>query len=277
VAAKSAAIATHAAAQAAATDLLRAGNAVDAVVGAVLAVAAAEASVLLGPLSVLVAGRGAGARAFDGRVRQPGKGAPRPRGFKDGESIPDAARVGATVGEMSLALEKVFGRHQAVIRAVRGVYAAGMTHVASAENARRMVEAFLSREGRRPRILLAKMGQDGHDRGQKVVASAFSDLGFDVDIGPLFQTPEETAQQAADNDVHVVGVSSLAAGHLTLVPALRAALDALGKKGALIVVGGVIPPQDYAALEAAGAAMIFGPGTVISESAVKLLEKLEQG
>ena len=187
----------------------------------------------------------------------------------------EAARAGATVGETSLALEKVFGRHQAVIRAVRGVYARGMTDVGSATKAHDMVEAFLAREGRRPRVLLAKMGQDGHDRGQKVVASAFSDLGFDVDIGPLFQTPEETAQQAVDNDVHVVGVSSLAAGHLTLVPALRAALDRLGKPGALIVVGGVIPPQDYAALEAAGATLIFGPGTVISEAAVKLLEKLD--
>jgi methylmalonyl-CoA mutase len=186
----------------------------------------------------------------------------------------EAARAGATVGEVSLALEKIFGRHQAVIRAVRGVYAAGMTNVASATKARELVEAFLAREGRRPRVLLAKMGQDGHDRGQKVVASGFSDLGFDVDIGPLFQTPEETAQQAVDNDVHVVGVSSLAAGHLTLVPALRAALDRLGKPGALIVVGGVIPPQDYESLEKAGAAMIFGPGTVISDSAVKLLEKL---
>jgi methylmalonyl-CoA mutase len=134
---------------------------------------------------------------------------------------------------------------------------------------------FLDREGRRPRILVAKMGQDGHDRGQKVIASAFADLGFDVDIGPLFQTPEETARAAAENDVHVIGASSLAAGHLTLVPALRAALAALGRSDILVVVGGVIPPDDYPALFDAGAVAIFGPGTVIADAATSLLDRLE--
>ncbi|MBS0189307.1 MAG: cobalamin-dependent protein, partial [Planctomycetes bacterium] len=137
--------------------------------------------------------------------------------------------------------------------------------------------AFATREGRRPRILVAKMGQDGHDRGQKVVASAYADLGFDVDIGPLFQTPEETARQAVENDVHVVGVSSLAAGHLTLVPALRRELDALGRPDILIVVGGVIPPQDYQALYDAGVSAIFGPGTVITNAARKMLDVMETG
>ena len=136
------------------------------------------------------------------------------------------------------------------------------------------VEAFDKDEGRRPRILIAKMGQDGHDRGQKVIASAFADLGFDVDIGPLFQTPEEAARQAVENDVHIVGVSSLAAGHLTLVPALREALEALGRGDVMVVVGGVIPPQDYDELRAAGAKAIFGPGTPIAEAAVDLLQKL---
>ncbi|HEY0839215.1 MAG TPA: methylmalonyl-CoA mutase [Vulgatibacter sp.] len=187
-----------------------------------------------------------------------------------------AARAGATVGEMSLAMEKIFGRYQATIRSVQGVYRnelggegdrMGEIHEA--------VERFAKAEGRRPRILVAKMGQDGHDRGQKVIASAFADLGFDVDIGPLFQTPEETARQAVENDVHIVGVSSLAAGHLTLVPELREALRGLGREDILVVVGGVIPPQDYDALRAAGAAEIFGPGTVIGEAAMRLLRDLE--
>ena len=134
--------------------------------------------------------------------------------------------------------------------------------------------AFSKREGRRPRILVAKMGQDGHDRGAKVIATGFADMGFDVDIGPLFQTPEETAQQAVENDVHVVGVSSLAAGHLTLVPQLRAALDRLGRKATMIVVGGVIPPGDYEALHRAGAAEIFGPGTILSEAGKKILARI---
>jgi methylmalonyl-CoA mutase len=142
--------------------------------------------------------------------------------------------------------------------------------------ARTLSDAFAEREGRRPRILVAKVGQDGHDRGQKVIATAFADLGFDVDVGPMFATPEETARQAVENDVHVVGVSSLAAGHLTLVPALKRELERLGRGDILIVVGGVIPPQDHDALHAAGAAQIFGPGTVIAEAAVELLEELSR-
>ena len=140
---------------------------------------------------------------------------------------------------------------------------------------RRRVESFLAAEGRRPRILVAKIGQDGHDRGQKVIATAFSDLGFDVDIGPLFQTPEESARQAVENDVHIVGVSTLAAGHQTMVPALRQELDRLGRADILIVVGGVIPPRDHASVKAAGAVAIFGPGTVITEAAEALLDRLE--
>ena len=189
-----------------------------------------------------------------------------------------AARARATVGEMSMALEKVFGRHQAEIRAIAGVYAGEVGENSAAVATTRMrTKAFLDREGRRPRILVAKMGQDGHDRGQKVIATAFADLGFDVDIGPLFQTPEETARAAVENDVHVIGASSLAAGHLTLVPELRAALAALGRPDILVVVGGVIPPDDYPALRAAGAAEIFGPGTVIAEAACALLDRLEMG
>jgi methylmalonyl-CoA mutase len=188
----------------------------------------------------------------------------------------DAARARATVGEISYALEKVWGRHQAEIRAIAGVYSGEVGETSEAVTAvRKKTQSFLAREGRRPRILVAKMGQDGHDRGQKVIASAFADLGFDVDIGPLFQTPEETARAAVENDVHVIGASSLAAGHLTLVPALRAALAALGRPDILVVVGGVIPPDDYPALLKAGAVAIFGPGTVIPEAAGALLDKLE--
>ena len=188
-----------------------------------------------------------------------------------------AARARATVGEISMALEKVFGRHQAEIRAITGVYAGEVGESSSAITAvRERTKSFLAREGRRPRILVAKLGQDGHDRGQKVIATAFSDLGFDVDIGPLFQTPEETARAAVENDVHVIGASSLAAGHLTLVPALRAALTALGRPDILVVVGGVIPPDDYQALRDAGAVDIYGPGTVIAEAAGSLLDHLEQ-
>jgi methylmalonyl-CoA mutase len=188
----------------------------------------------------------------------------------------DAARHKATVGEISQALEKVYGRYEATIRSVQGVYkseAAGQAE--GVEDARAKSDAFLEKHGRRPRILVAKMGQDGHDRGLKVIATAFADLGFDVDIGPLFQTPEETARQAAENDVHIVGASSLAAGHLTLVPELKAALAALGREDIMVVVGGVIPPHDYDALHAAGAAAIFGPGTAIGKAAATLLEKLE--
>ncbi|MFM7199889.1 MAG: methylmalonyl-CoA mutase [Myxococcota bacterium] len=187
----------------------------------------------------------------------------------------DAARARATVGEISEALEKVYGRHQATIRSISGVYGGELGMEAeSLKRVQQKVETFVGLDGRRPRILIAKMGQDGHDRGQKVIATAFADLGFDVDIGPLFQTPEETARQAVENDVHMVGVSSLAAGHLTLVPALRHALAQLGREDILIIVGGVIPPQDYDALREAGAAAIFGPGTVIANAAETLLDQL---
>ncbi len=185
-----------------------------------------------------------------------------------------AARAKATVGEISSALEKVFGRYQAPVQSVRGVYASEVGKEQHVEEVRKLVEQFERAEGRRPRILVAKMGQDGHDRGQKVIASAFADLGFDVDIGPLFRTPAETARQAVENDVHVVGVSSLAAGHLTLIPELREELRKLGRDDMMIVVGGVIPPEDYDALYKAGATAVFGPGTVIGEAAAKLLKGL---
>jgi methylmalonyl-CoA mutase len=186
----------------------------------------------------------------------------------------DAARAKATVGEISDALEKSYGRHQAVIRTISGVYKreAGSNDAVKAVLA--ATEKFAEDEGRRPRILVAKMGQDGHDRGQKVIVSAFADLGFDVDVGPLFSTPEEVAQQAVDADVHVVGVNSLAAGHLTLVPALKKALAELGRDDIMVVVGGVIPPDDVPTLKEMGAAAVFPPGTVIAESALDLLEKL---
>ncbi|MGV9616053.1 methylmalonyl-CoA mutase [Nocardia xishanensis] len=186
----------------------------------------------------------------------------------------DAARAKATVGEISDALEKVYGRHQAEIRTLSGVYRDEAGKVTNITTASELVEEFAEAEGRRPRILVAKMGQDGHDRGQKVIATAFADLGFDVDVGPLFQTPEEVAQQAADNDVHVVGVSSLAAGHLTLVPALRQALADVGRPDIMVIVGGVIPPGDFDELYQAGAAAIFPPGTVIADAAIDLLKKL---
>ncbi|GAA1480256.1 methylmalonyl-CoA mutase [Gordonia sinesedis] len=186
----------------------------------------------------------------------------------------EAARHQATVGEISAALEKVYGRHQAEIKTISGVYRHEAGQVSSIDAATDVVERFARAEGRRPRVLVAKMGQDGHDRGQKVIATAFADLGFDVDVGPLFATPEEVAAQAADNDVHVVGVSSLAAGHLTLVPALRQALADVGRDDIMIVVGGVIPPGDFDELYAAGAAAIFPPGTVIADSAVELVTTL---
>ncbi|OBH56262.1 methylmalonyl-CoA mutase [Mycobacterium sp. E2479] len=189
----------------------------------------------------------------------------------------DAARHKATVGEISDALEKVYGRHQAEIRTIAGVYreeARGGGNMTSFSAATELVEKFAEADGRRPRILVAKMGQDGHDRGQKVIATAFADIGFDVDVGSLFSTPEEVARQAADNDVHVVGVSSLAAGHLTLVPALREAMAEVGRPDIMIVVGGVIPPGDFDELYQAGAAAIFPPGTVIADAAIGLLHKL---
>ncbi|MGL4813027.1 MAG: methylmalonyl-CoA mutase family protein, partial [Beijerinckiaceae bacterium] len=186
-----------------------------------------------------------------------------------------AARAKATVGEISMALEKVWGRHKAEIRSISGVYKREVGAMSPAvERVRAMVETFEENDGRRPRILVAKMGQDGHDRGQKVIASAFADLGFDVDIGPLFATPAEAARQAIENDVHIVGVSSLAAGHLTLVPELKAALGEQGRPDIMIVVGGVVPPQDFDALYQSGASAIFPPGTVIPEAAEKLLEEL---
>jgi methylmalonyl-CoA mutase len=187
----------------------------------------------------------------------------------------DAARAKATVGEISMALEKVFGRHRAEIKAISGVYKREAGAMSEAvERVLKQVAQFEADEGRRPRILVAKIGQDGHDRGQKVIASAFADLGFDVDIGPLFATPAEAARQAIENDVHIVGVSSLAAGHLTLVPELKAALVKEGRDDIMIVVGGVVPPQDYDALKSAGAEAIFPPGTVIAEAAEELLRKL---
>ncbi|MCX6488866.1 MAG: methylmalonyl-CoA mutase [Mycobacterium sp.] len=195
-----------------------------------------------------------------------------------------AARVSATVGEISDALENVYGRHQAEIRTISGVYrdevgrgqsSAGGS-ITGLTEATRLVAKFAEADGRRPRILVAKMGQDGHDRGQKVIATAFADIGFDVDVGSLFSTPDEVARQAADNDVHVVGVSSLAAGHLLLVPALRDALAATGRPDIMIVVGGVIPPGDFDELYAAGATAIYPPGTVIAEAAVSLMHKLAE-
>jgi methylmalonyl-CoA mutase len=186
-----------------------------------------------------------------------------------------AARAKATVGEISEAMEKVWGRHRAEARAVSGVYTAEAGAMSKAvERVRNACAAFEKNDGRRPRILVAKMGQDGHDRGQKVIASAFADLGFDVDIGPLFATPDEAARQAVENDVHIIGVSSLAAGHLTLVPELAAALKAEGRGDIMIVVGGVIPPADYEALFKAGAQAVFGPGTNIPNAAGDLLDKL---
>ncbi|ENZ82642.1 MULTISPECIES: methylmalonyl-CoA mutase [Caulobacter] len=188
----------------------------------------------------------------------------------------DAARAKATVGEISYALEKVFGRHRAEIKSIQGVYMKEAGADPTTARAKAMVEAFKQADGRPPRILIAKMGQDGHDRGQKVIATAFADLGFDVDIGPLFQTPAEAARQAVENNVHVVGASSLAAGHLTLTPELKAELEKQGRGDILMVVGGVIPPQDFQALRDAGAVAIFPPGTVVAEAAIELLEQLNQ-
>jgi methylmalonyl-CoA mutase len=188
----------------------------------------------------------------------------------------DAARAKATVGEISSALEKVYGRHRAEIKAITGVYKREVGMTGAVERVRVAVEAFEAAEGRRPRLLVAKIGQDGHDRGQKVIASAFADLGFDVDIGPLFATPSEAARQAVENDVHILGVSSLAAAHLTLVPELKAELAKQGRDDIMIVVGGVVPPQDYDALMKAGAEAIFPPGTVIAEAAEKLLKSLNK-
>jgi len=185
-----------------------------------------------------------------------------------------AARARATVGEISDALEKIFGRHRAEVRTISGVFSSEVGDNEAVQTVRESADKFETDSGRRPRILVAKIGQDGHDRGQKVIATAFADLGFDVDIGPLFATPSETAMQAVENDVHVVGVSSLAAGHLTLVPQLKEELESLGRGDIAIVVGGVIPPDDFDALKNAGVAAVFPSGTVIAEAALELLEKL---
>jgi len=187
-----------------------------------------------------------------------------------------AARARASVGEMSDALEKVFGRHRVVIHSISGVYGSVYAGDQGFARIKQEVEKFAREEGRRPRVLVAKLGQDGHDRGAKVIATAFADLGFDVDIGPLFQTPEEAARHAIENDVHVVGVSSQAAGHKTLVPQLIGALRAQGAGEILVVCGGVIPPQDHQFLKAAGVAAIFGPGTNIPVAASEVLSLLRQ-
>ncbi len=187
----------------------------------------------------------------------------------------DAGRAKATVGEISDAMEKVFGRHRAEIKSITGVYKREVSAMSDrVEKLQRLIEAFEDAEGRRPRILVAKIGQDGHDRGQKVIASAFADVGFDVDIGPLFATAEEAARQAVENDVHILGVSSLAAAHLTAVPELKAALKKQGREDIMVIIGGVVPPQDYDALIKAGAEAIFPPGTVIADAAEELIHKL---
>jgi len=186
----------------------------------------------------------------------------------------NAARDRASLGEISDAMEKAFGRHQASIKLINNVYSSEYAKMDEIEKIRALTDEFAEREGRRPRILVAKMGQDGHDRGAKVVATAFADMGFDVDMGPLFQTPQETARQAIENDVHVIGMSSLAAGHKTLLPQLVEELASQGREDILIVVGGVIPPQDYEFLLQSGATAIFGPGTKLPEAATILLEKM---
>lgn len=186
----------------------------------------------------------------------------------------DAARKRATLGEISYALEKVYGRYKAVIRSISGVYSSESHDSDAFNRARELADTFAEMEGRRPRIMIAKMGQDGHDRGAKVVATGYADIGFDVDIGPLFQTPAEAAKQAVENDVHILGVSSLAAGHKTLVPQVIEELKRLGREDIMVIVGGVIPPQDYEFLYQAGAVAIFGPGTIIPVAAIKMLEIL---
>ncbi len=186
----------------------------------------------------------------------------------------EAAKARATLGEISYACEKVCGRYKAVIRSISGVYSSESKNDESFKKACELADQFAALEGRRPRIMIAKMGQDGHDRGAKVVATGYADIGFDVDIGPLFQTPAEAARQAVENDVHILGVSSLAAGHKTLVPQVIEELKKLGREDIMVIVGGVIPSQDYDFLHKAGVVAIFGPGTVISDAAIKLLEIL---
>jgi methylmalonyl-CoA mutase len=186
----------------------------------------------------------------------------------------DAARARATLGEISSALEVAFGRYKAQIRSFSGVYSKAIKHDPDFERARQMADQLAELEGRRPRIMIAKMGQDGHDRGAKVVATGYADVGFDVDIGPLFQTPREAAKQAVENDVHILGVSSLAAGHKTLVPQVIEALKEYGREDIMVIVGGVIPVQDYQFLFDAGALAVYGPGTRISEAAIEILQIL---
>jgi len=186
----------------------------------------------------------------------------------------EAAKARATLGEISYACEKIFGRYEAVTKSISGVYSLESKDDDNFRKACEMADEFARLEGRRPRIMIAKMGQDGHDRGAKVVATGYADIGFDVDIGPLFQTPAEAARQAVENDVHILGVSSLAAGHKTLVPQVIEELKNLGRDDILVIVGGVIPPQDYEFLYKAGVVAIFGPGTVVSEAAIKILEIL---
>ncbi len=189
----------------------------------------------------------------------------------------DAARKRATLGEISYAMEKEFGRHKASVKSISGVYSGEAKDDKSFQKAKELTDKFAELEGRRPRIMVAKMGQDGHDRGAKVIATGFADLGFDVDIGPLFQTPEEVAMQAVENDVHIVGASSLAAGHKTLVPALINELQRLGREDIMVIAGGVIPTKDYDYLHEAGVAAVFGPGTVLSKAAIEILEQLLEG
>ena len=189
----------------------------------------------------------------------------------------EAARKRATLGEISDAMEKEFGRHKATVKSISGVYSSEAKDDSSFQEAKELADRFASLEGRRPRIMVAKMGQDGHDRGAKIIATGFADLGFDVDIGPLFQTPEEVAMQAVENDVHIVGASSLAAGHKTLVPALIKELKRLGRGDIMVIAGGVIPPKDYEFLQNVGVAAVFGPGTILSQAAKEILEKLMEG
>jgi methylmalonyl-CoA mutase len=188
----------------------------------------------------------------------------------------EAARARATLGEISYAIEKVAGRHQALVKSISGIYSSEYSDPEEIEKVRRMVSDFEKAEGRRPRILVAKMGQDGHDRGAKVISTAFADLGFDVDIGPLFQTPAETAAQAVENDVHIIGMSSLAGGHKTLLPMLVEELKQRGREDIIVIAGGVIPPQDYEFLKEHGASLIFGPGTLIPVAAVRILKELNE-
>jgi methylmalonyl-CoA mutase len=185
-----------------------------------------------------------------------------------------AARKRATLGEISMAMEKSFGRYQASIKSISGVYSGEMKNQKDFEDVKKLSDQFAEKDGRRPRILVAKMGQDGHDRGAKVIATSFADLGFDVDIGPLFQTPDEVAMQAAENDVHIVGISSLAGGHKTLIPELIHALKKIGRADIIVVAGGVIPSQDYNFLQKTGVQFIFGPGTVVTSAAKEILEKM---